>query len=159
VGSFAVMETDAPDELNQTKFNELWEARWPRFVSIGLGSFVFLGGMISFLGWLLNVPRLTHWDGNGISIQPNTTVTVMACGVGLILFHFGYRKAPAILGLLVALIGFTGLLQNISHTDFGFNTILMFGREWGRAGLNIPGLMGFPGSVSWTLVGASLVLL
>jgi hypothetical protein len=43
--------------------------------------------------------------------------------------------------------------------DLGFNTFLSFGREWGRFGVVIPGLMGTPGATSWTLLGIALLLL
>ena len=153
------METEAPDELNPSKLNGQADARWPRFASLGLAWFVLAGGVISFLGWLANIPRFTDWDGSGISIQPNTTVNVMACGLALMLINFGYRRAAFGFSIVVALVGFTALVQNIAHIDFGFNTLLMFGREWGRTGTNIPGLMGFPGSMSWTLLGTSLILI
>jgi hypothetical protein len=45
---------------------------------------------ISFLGWLLDVPLLTDWHNNGISIQPNATVATMAAGAALVLVSFGY---------------------------------------------------------------------
>ena len=153
------MDRVESDELKQLQTNEPFEARWPRFASIGLAAFAIAGGLISFLGWLANIPRLTDWDGSAISIQPNTTVTAIAAGSALLLCSFGYRNVAACLAAFVGVVGFTALLQNVSHTDFGINTFLTFGHEWGRGGLNIPGLMGFPGSVSWTLLGTTLLLL
>jgi hypothetical protein len=37
-----------------------------------LSAYVFLGGFTSFLGYPLNLPALTDWNNEGISIQPNT---------------------------------------------------------------------------------------
>ena len=83
------MEREASDELKQTEHNEPEEARWPRFASMALGVFVFLGGFVSLLAWIADVPRLAEWDGNGISIQPNTTLNVMACGAALVTYDNG----------------------------------------------------------------------
>ena len=44
--------------------------------SITLGCYALLGGFLSFAGWAADIPRLTDWIGDGISIQPNTTVAV-----------------------------------------------------------------------------------
>jgi hypothetical protein len=51
--------------------------RLSRRISLVAASYAFLGGLCSFLGWALNVPRLTHWLGRGIAIQPNTCVLII----------------------------------------------------------------------------------
>src|SRR5687768_1360706 len=155
--SFAVMDK-ASEEKNVIPPSELPEARRLRFASISLGLFAFLGGMVSFFGWLANIPRLTDWDGGGISIQPNTTIAVMAASAALILINIGFRRIAVGFSVLVVLFGVTALFQNSSGVDLGINTFLMFGRQWGRTGVVIPGLMGFPASASWTLIGTALLL-
>jgi PAS domain S-box-containing protein len=55
-------------------------------------------------------------------------------------------------------IGVTSVAQQVLRVDFGFNTLLMFGREWGAKGATIPGLMGLPAAVSWTLIAASILV-
>jgi PAS domain S-box-containing protein len=116
-----------------------------------------LGGLISFLGWPANRPLLTDWVGDGISIQPNATLAVTCTGLALLLTRFGRRRAVAVLGVVVFLIGATTLFQYASGLDLErLNTLLMFGRTWGRVGVISPGRMGPPGAVCWTLIGACL---
>lgn len=134
-------------------------AEWPRLAAMICGAYVLLGGFISFLGYPLDMPRLTDWIGEGISIQPNTTIAVMATGATLLFIGFGYRRVPVFLSALVALIGATSIFQMATRIDLGFNTILLFDRQWGSTGVIIPGLMGTPGSTSWTLLGTSMLLL
>jgi signal transduction histidine kinase/CheY-like chemotaxis protein len=125
----------------------------------GLGLFVALGGVLSFLGWALDVQGLTDWDGSGISIQPNATVAVMCAGTAVLLLTFGFRRAAAALGVVVAVIGILSLFQYFTDISLpSFNTALMFDRTWGRGGVIDPGRMGPPGAMCWTLVGACLVM-
>lgn len=125
---------------------------------ITLSTYVALAGFVSFLGWVLDVPRLTDWNGNGISIQPNTTVGAMVAGVALLVLSFGYRRACGFLGVITALIGANAVLQNISGLDFGTDSLLMFGREWGRLDTLAPGRMGPPSAISFSVLGIALLL-
>jgi PAS domain S-box-containing protein len=127
-------------------------------LAVGLAAYGFLGGVISLAGWVADMPRLTDWDNDGICIQPNTSVGAIAAGVALILLLTGRRRAAGILGCVVALIGGTVLFEHLSGVDLGIDSILMFGRTWGRTGVLVPGRMGPPGSISWTLIGVSLLL-
>ena len=131
--------------------------RWSQVAGV-LGLYAFVGGVVSFTGWAFNLPRLTDWYNNGISIQPNTCIAVMAAGAGIIFFSFGYRRVSAFLGFVVALIGGTVVFQYLTGTNLGIDTLLMFDRTWGRIGVVTPGRMGPPGSLSWTLIGLTLVL-
>lgn len=136
---------------------EARDARPRAFVRV-LGLYTFIGGFLSFTGWVVDAPRLTDWFDTGISIQPNATVAVMCAGLAVLLLLRGDRRASATLGVIVGLIGFTALVQYVVDVDFSrLNTLLMFGREWGRVGVVDPGRMGPPGSMSWTLVGLNLV--
>jgi PAS domain S-box-containing protein len=124
----------------------------------GLQIYVILGGLVSFIGWAADVPRLTDWHKNGISIQPNTTIAVMSAGVGLTLLTLGHCRPAAAFGVFVALIGGSALFQHFSGIDLGVDTLLMFDRTWGRVGVLSPGRMGPSGATSWTLVGIALFL-
>jgi PAS domain S-box-containing protein len=130
-----------------------------RRISPALGSYVFAGGVISFLGWALDLQRLTDWDGNGISIQPNATINTLSTGAALLLLHLGRRRIAGFLGWIVALIGAATFFEHLSGLSLGIDTVLMFDRPWGRAGTLWPGRMGPPGSFSWTMVGSALILL
>jgi hypothetical protein len=123
-----------------------------------VGSYIAFAGATSFIGWASDVPRLTDWDNNGISIQPNATIAATAAGFALILRAGGYTRLSAAFGALGATIGAATLFEYASGVDLGIDTLLMFDRAWGRRGTVVPGRMGPPGSVSWTLIGAALIL-
>ena len=80
--------------MKQVLDKPVWSVR----VSAGLGAYTMLGGLLSFLGWVLDVQRLTDWDGNGISIQPNAALCATIAGASLILLNFGLRRVAAMLG-------------------------------------------------------------
>lgn len=134
------------------------ESRAAKWIAVVLGGFAALGGAVSFGGWLFDVSRLTDWDGNGISIQPNATVCVMLSGLAVLALAFRRMMFARTAGAAVGLIGGATLLQYISGLNFGIDELLMFGREWGRVGVVAPGRMGPPGSLCWTLIGPALVL-
>lgn len=123
------------------------------------GVYTAVAGLVSFVGWLTDIPRLTDWDNNGISIQPNTTIAAMAAGAALILLAFDRKRASRALGAMAGLIGATALLQYLTGLNLGIDTPLLFGRTWGSRGTLAPGRMGPPASVSWTLVGTALWLI
>jgi PAS domain S-box-containing protein len=129
-----------------------------RSLGIALGVYSATAGLISFLGWALDMPRLTDWDANGISIQPNTTVCVMLAGLATILLLTGRRGASAALGSVISLIAVATALEWLAGISLGIDTLLMFGREWGRVGVVYPGRMGPPGTLSWVLIGTALML-
>ncbi|HEX5066114.1 MAG TPA: ATP-binding protein, partial [Myxococcota bacterium] len=128
-------------------------------VATGLALYALLGGSLSFLGWVADVPRLTDWEQTGVSIQPNTALAVVASAAALLLQSVGRRRAAALLGAIVAGIGASTLFQWISGVNLdALNTLFLFGREWGRVGVVEPGRMGPPASTCWTLIGVALVL-
>ena len=129
-----------------------------RAVMTALGVYALVGSALSLLGWVLDLPRLTDWAANGISIQPNTCVATMACGLGILLLAHGYRRAPAALGIVVALVGLTVWVQNVFGANLGIDALLLFDRAWGGAGTLVPGRMGPPGSTAFALLGTSLFL-
>ena len=145
--------------LQQTPDGKLGPFRdWISTVSLVLSVYVIAGGLVSFIGWIADVPRLTDWINNGISIQPNTTVAVMAAGIAVILLTRGFYRAAAALGALVAFIGGSVLFESITGIDLGIDTVLMFDRTWGRVGVLAPGRMGPAGAISWTVLGTALIL-
>ena len=132
-------------------------SRWSQIACASLGLYAFAGGLISFLGWAADVPRLASWGQNGVTIQPNTTIAAMAAGAALILLVFGFRRAAAALGAFVTLIGSSVLFQYLSGVDLGIDTLFMFGRNWGRVGVTSPGRMGPAGATSWSIIGLAFV--
>ena len=133
-------------------------ARRAKFGAVLLGTYALLGGLLSFCGWALDIHRLTDWQGNGLSIQPNTTIAVAFSGVAIILLALGRERAAGYAGTIPLAIGFITVCEYILGVDPGFDQLLMFSREWGRRGVLIPGRMGPPSTVSWTLLGLALVI-
>ena len=123
------------------------------------GAYALLGGVSSFVGWAFDVRRLTDWYDNGISIQPNAAICVALSGLALVLLGVQRLRGAAVCGAIVALIGGATLGEWITGVNLGIDSLFLFGREWGRVGVVVPGRMGPPGSVSWTLIGTALLLL
>jgi PAS domain S-box-containing protein len=121
-------------------------------------TYVFIGALISLIGWAADLPRLTDWNNIGISIQPNAAIAAISASAALILMISGFRRAAAILGALVTFIGASVLFQYATGTNLGMDTLLMFDRSWGRVGVLVPGRMGPAGATSWTLIGTALLL-
>jgi PAS domain S-box-containing protein len=131
--------------------------RLAHWIVVVLGSYVLAGGALSFLGWVLDLPRLADWDADGISIQPNAAIAATLAGAALLLLARARRVIAAVLGACVFLIGAATIAEYLTGVDFGIDALLMFDRPWGRKGTLVPGRMGPPGSVSWTLVGLALM--
>jgi PAS domain S-box-containing protein len=141
--------------MHETTRPEVLPQRWPRPLRVGVGLYLLLGGVASFLGWVLNLPRLTDWVGRGISIQPNATICVALTGMALLLLAENHRRLGALVGLVVAAVGGLTLIEWVFHADLGFDTVLLFGRDW--VWRVSPGRMGPQGSLAWTLTGLALV--
>lgn len=133
--------------------------RWPQLAGTLLSAYALVGGLISFLGWALDVPRLTDWNNSGISIQPNAALAVVAASASILLWRYGYSWLVTVLGALVWAIGLSTAFQIVSGIHLGINTLLMFDRQWGRGGLLVPGQMGTPAAISYTVIGISIVLI
>ncbi|HSC67769.1 MAG TPA: ATP-binding protein [Cellvibrio sp.] len=124
-----------------------------------LGVCTLIASAISFSGWMLDIPRLTDWCRDGLSIQPNTTVLIALASTAIIALQYGFSRCAGALGGTVAVGGALNLLQYITGADFGFNHQLLFGRPWGYEGTMTPGRFGPPASISFVLIGVAQVLL
>jgi len=133
--------------------------RWSRRAMLALGLYAFFGGLTSFFGWVLDIPRLTDWIGNGISIQPNATLAAAGAGLGLVLLAMGFALPAGLCGGLAAVIGSTVLFQYITGLNLHIDTLFLFDRSWGRVGVISPGRMGPPGASAWSLIGVALMLI
>lgn len=137
---------------------ELGAVRKPGIAQPLLASYALIGGVLSFVGWYADVPRLTDWLNSGISIQPNAAIAVVSAAIALLLLRMGYRPIAGLLGAFVFVIGITVLFEYATGIDLGIDSRLLFGREWGRGNVVAPGRMGPPGAISWTLLGLALGL-
>lgn len=127
-------------------------------IVLGAGLYALLGGVVSLGGYVLDLPRLADWDNDGIAIQPNAAFCVIVSSLALLSLVAGRHRIATFCGATVLAVGGLTLLQWVSGLSFGIDSLLLFGREWGRVGVVVPGRMGPPGSFSWTLIGAALVL-
>jgi PAS domain S-box-containing protein len=118
------------------------------------------GGLVALLGWAANVPRLTDWRNDGISMFPNTAVCVVLTGVALLLLQRSprrWRTGVAAVASVVSAVGVLTLVEHLTGVDLGIDRLL-FERSWGQAAAVSPMRMGPPASVSFTMLGAALVL-
>ncbi|HEY1308561.1 MAG TPA: ATP-binding protein [Vicinamibacterales bacterium] len=122
-----------------------------------LALYALVGGLTSFIGYYADVPRLADWLNSGISIQPNAAIAVMCASLALLLLKAGHRYVAVVFGVLVFAIGSTVLVEIATGIDFGIDGLFLFGREWGRTGVVVPGRMGPPGAASWMMLGLALV--
>jgi len=125
-------------------------------LAVVLGLCACGAGLVSFLGWVLDLRRLTAWNG-AISIQPNTAIAGMAAGAGLVLLARDRRRTVVPFALLAGLIGLATLFEHLSGADLGIDALLTFGRPWADTATVAPGRMGPPAAISWSLLGIGLL--
>ncbi len=130
-----------------------------RKLSVVLGLCTFIASVVSFSGWMFDIPRLTSWLDSEMSTQPNTTVLIALASIAILCIQYGYNRFAVVPGALVALGGGLNLLQYMFDADFGFNHQLLFAREWGHTGTLMPGRFGPPASIAFVLIGMSLMVL
>jgi PAS domain S-box-containing protein len=128
-----------------------------RAITGGIGAFALIAGVISFSGWMLDLPRLARWFGGEVYIQPNTAVAVAIAGLGLILSSFNRTLAASVAGLVVLFVGMLLLSQWLTHRDLGIDGLLLFGRTWGDGQTARPGRVGLPASACLTLFGLGML--
>ncbi len=133
-------------------------SRGSRLWPIALGLYGAIGGLISFAGWALDVPRFADWFGKGISIQPNTSIAMAACGLALVALANKRLSAARWLGIFAGAIGATVLFQIATGVDLHVDSLLTFGRAWGNVLVTNPGRMAAPAATSLVLIGSALVL-
>ena len=128
-----------------------------RLAQAMLAAYAVIGGLISFLAYVLDVPRFADWFNLGISIQPNAAIAVTTAGMAALLMGRGQSRAASVLGLLVAAIGAMVIVEYATGIDFGIDGLFLFGRTGGNTRVLVPGRMGPPGAVSWTMIGIAIV--
>jgi PAS domain S-box-containing protein len=133
-------------------------ATWPRTLALTSGALALLGGVVSFLGWRLDVPVLTDWFGRGISTQANTALCVAAVGAGICLQALGWWRTGALVAFAAGLAAAVTLLEWVTGFDFGIDRLFTYDRPWGRAGVVAIGRMGLPAAVSLVLLACALAL-
>jgi len=139
-------------------------APWLRLGIVWLtGAYATACGVVTLAGWFFQLPRLTDWAGDDISMFPNTAVCAMLCGIALLLLSVQHpgrlrRIVAASLSGFVCALAVATLFQHISAIDLGIDSFLV-SRTWGQGAAASPMRMGPPASISFTLLGLSIVLL
>jgi PAS domain S-box-containing protein len=133
----------------------------PRVWVLLAGTYAIAGGAVTLVGWWLELRRLTDWNGDGISMFPNTAACAMLGGVALLsLMAFGRRWAIIVTraaAAFIALVGALTLFEHLSGVNLGIDTIL-FDRPWGQLAAAAPMRIGPPASTSFLILGAALFL-
>ena len=135
-------------------------ARWVTRVT---GAFAILSGALTLLGWFFNIPRLTDWDGAGISMFPNAALCAILSGFALVLCSLRDGACRFLwfvraLGAIVAMIGLLVLFEHATSINLGIDTLIVQ-RSWGQTAASAPMRIGPPASTSFTLIGSALLLL
>src|SRR5690606_12234713 len=114
-----------------------------RLASITLAAYALLGGLVSFAGWALGIPRFIDWWNVGITIKTNTSLCIAALGAAMLLFHLRARLASVALAMLAGAVGFASMLQHLLGIDIGVDTLL-FNEAPGSPATTSPNRMGPP---------------
>jgi PAS domain S-box-containing protein len=135
--------------------------RAARITATLAGAFTILSGVIVLAGWVFNLPGLTDWTGEGISMFPNAAAGAALAGVAMLVLAQGKapwrRRAARAVGAIVAAIGGLTLVEHLLAWDLGLDTLLVE-RDWGQYAAAAPMRIGMPASISLMLLGTALTL-
>lgn len=121
-----------------------------------------VGGVVSLLGWVLSVPRLTDWAGYGITIKTNAALCAIAAGGAILLLNGRPRRSTTAasngLAIFVVVVATATLSQHIFGWNLGLDTAL-FDEAVGARATAAPNRMGVPSSTSFLALGLALLAL
>src|SRR6185436_1634792 len=127
------------------------------------GAFALLAGLAALVGWFAGIPRLTDWNGKGISMFANTAVCACLAGLALLILARPIDRRDRmtfmlrLLGGVLAGVGILTLFEHATGRDLGIDTFLVR-RTWGQNAATAPMRMGPPASASFTLLGIGILL-
>jgi signal transduction histidine kinase/ActR/RegA family two-component response regulator len=152
---------------SKTHYRPLLDADYSRrisfAVSMAAGMYAIVAGSLALAGWTLDIPRLTDWWNDHISIFANPAAGGVLCGMALLLLLASPRDltgtcaAARLLAGVTALIGLLTLFEHITDINLGIDTLLA-NRPWGQRAAMAPMRMGPPASISFSLLGTGLLL-
>jgi PAS domain S-box-containing protein len=110
------------------------------------------------------MPRLTDWDGDGISMFANTAIAGMSSSLAIVLLlclsprsERRLRGPITALTSVTALLGGLTLLEHLTGWNLGIDS-LVIRSAWGNRASVAPGRMGPPASLTYFLLGLSLLM-
>jgi PAS domain S-box-containing protein len=121
-----------------------------------LAGYAAAASLVTLTGWITGSRSLTSWFDD-IAMFMNTSIAGLITAVAILLLTLRRRRAAAILAGFAGLIGLATLLEHATGWNLGIDTLL-FSHPWGPRGANAPGRMGPPASVSFSLLGAALII-
>lgn len=129
-----------------------------RLVAAVLAAYALLGGLLSFAGWALEIPRFTDWWNTGLTIKTNSALCLIMLATALLL-HLLRRLEPIALALaaLAGAVGAITLLQHVTGINLGIDTLL-FDEAPGSPATVSPNRMGMPAATSFMLMAAGIWL-
>lgn len=152
---------DPQGSNRMTATSPVFSAKQTAFVSGVCAGFAILTGCLAILGWALNIPRLTDWTDQGISMFTNAALCSLSSGLSLALLIKPAREkqrlaARVLAGLATALAGLT-LCEHLTGINLGIDTLL-FERAWGQTAAAAPMRMGVPASTAFLISGVGMIL-
>ena len=146
--------------MNPFAMNSMpWRPRWTAAAG---GAYALLVGVLTLLGYTLDVRRLTDWNDDGISMFPNAAACAALSGAALLFLTMtregAYRRI--VVRLIAGLVGMVGgltLLEHLASVNLGIDTLL-FQSSWGQRAAVAPMRMGPPASSSYLIIGIGLLL-
>lgn len=119
-------------------------------------SVAVLGGLV-IAGWLTVAVALIQVLPGLPPMQYNTALGFMICGAALLAATLDLRRPTALLGGLGAAIGLATLLENLLHSNFGIDDLLV--ETYVLTGVADPGRMAPNSALALALVGLALLIL
>jgi PAS domain S-box-containing protein len=136
-------------------------SRTVSLIGYATGLYAIVGGVVTLLGWWLNIESLTDWRNDGISMLVNAALCSMLAGVALLLVRQPAEPwrvgAARIAAVLVGTVGGLTVLEHLSGWNLGIDTLLL-DREWGQHATTANMRMGLPSSSSFLIIGLALYL-
>jgi PAS domain S-box-containing protein len=131
----------------------------PLRVAVACAGFAVLAGCITLIGWIFEVPRLTDWTNQGISMFPNAALCGALIGGSILLRSLSSSQLflARTLASVAAAIAAIVLFQHVTGINTGIDTLLIQ-RPWGQNAAAAPMRMGPPASSAYLLLGIAAVL-